>query len=269
MLSHFATLSLFGMFAVMAHVTGSFNFASLANGTTGQLNTIFVLALLGFGTKAGIMPLHVWLPGAHAQAPSHISAMMSGIVLKMGIYGLVRVLSLFSEIPVQWGELILALGTVSAVLGVAFAVGQHDIKRLLAYHSIENIGIILMGIGLALLGRTYHQPIWVVLGAAGGLLHVWNHALFKSLLFFAAGSVVHATGTREIDSLGGLAKLMPLTSNCFLLGAVAICGLPPLNGFVSELMIYLGLFHTITPDQPYITASNAAFAGRPWHWLGR
>ena len=141
--------------------------------------------------------------------------------------------------------MLLGLGVVSGVLGVAFAIGQHDLKRLLAYHSIENIGIIVMGLGLALIGRTLERADWIVLGLGGALLHVWNHALFKSLLFFSAGSVIHATGTREIDRLGGLAKAMPRTALAFLVGAVAICGLPPLNGFVSELLIYLGLFGTL------------------------
>jgi hydrogenase-4 component B len=140
------------------------------------------------------------------------------------------------------------LGAVSGLLGVVFALGQHDLKRLLAYHSVENIGIILMGLGLALLGRSTGRPEWVVLGMAGCLLHVWNHSLFKSLLFFSAGSVVHATHTRRIDRLGGLAKTMPWTAAMFLVGAVAICGLPPLNGFVSEWFVYLGLFRTMSAE---------------------
>src|SRR5262249_33375736 len=147
--------------------------------------------------------------------------------------------------PAWWGGLLLGLGVVSGVLGVAFAIGQHDLKRLLAYHSIENIGIIVMGIGLALLGRSLGRTDWVLLGMAGALLHVWNHALFKSLLFLSAGSVIHAVHTRAIDHLGGLARRMPWTALCFLVGAVAICGLPPLNGFVSELLVYLGLFRTL------------------------
>src|SRR5207248_2479651 len=142
-------------------------------------------------------------------------------------------------------------------LAVAFATGQHDLKRLLAYHSIENIGIIVMGIGLALLGRSLGRVDWIVLGMAAALLHVWNHAFFKSLLFFSAGSVVHATHTREIDHLGGLAKTMPRTALCFLIGAVAICGLPPLNGFVSEFLIYLGLFRVVGRDDPATFVSAA------------
>jgi hydrogenase-4 component B len=149
-------------------------------------------------------------------------------------------------LPVEWGLVILALGIVSGVLGVAFAIGQHDLKRLLAYHSIENIGIMVMGLGLALVGRATGRWDWVALGLAGGLLHVWNHALFKALLFLSAGSVIHATHTREIDQLGGLSRRMPRTTLYFLVGAVAICGLPPLNGFVSEFLVYLGLFRTLT-----------------------
>jgi hydrogenase-4 component B len=184
---------------------------------------------------------------------------MSGVMIKMGIYGIVRVCTFFPEVPLSWGLFVLAMGTISAILGVAFAVGQHDIKRLLAYHSIENIGIIIMGLGLALIGRAEDQPLWVLLGICGGMLHVWNHALFKSLLFLGAGSVIHGVGTREIDLMGGLAKRMPATANCFLIGAVAICGLPPLNGFVSELLIYLGLFHVATHPETTV-ASSAVFA---------
>jgi hydrogenase-4 component B len=237
------TLCLFAMFALLFGATGQFAFdtrgvdAALPVGTA-----IFLLALIGFGIKAGLMPLHVWLPGAHASAPTHVSALMSGVLLKTGIYGLARTAAGFAHPPLWWGFVLLALGTVSAVLGVAFAIGQHDVKRLLAYHSVENIGIICMGLGLAMLGRAVGHPELVVLGLAGALLHVWNHGLFKALLFLGAGSVIHATGTREIDRLGGLLRRMPATAVLFLAGAVAICGLPPLNGFVSELFVYLGLF---------------------------
>jgi hydrogenase-4 component B len=191
------------------------------------------------------MPFHIWLPSAHAAAPSHVSAMMSGVLIKIGIYGLARMVSWLPDPPVWWGGLLLVLGTVSGILGVVFALGQHDLKRLLAYHSIENIGIIVMGLGLAMVGRSLQVSTWIVLGLAGALLHVWNHGLFKSLLFLSAGSVVHSTHTRSIDKLGGLAAAMPLTALFFAIGAVAICGLPPLNGFVSELLIYLGLFRTL------------------------
>jgi hydrogenase-4 component B len=255
--AHASTLTLFALFAVLHAVNGSFALVELAAErlTPGLATAVFVLAVVGFGLKAGLIPLHVWLPGAHAAAPSHVSAIMSGVLIKMGVYGLVRVLSLVPGPPPAWGAILLGLGVVSAVLGVAYAVGQHDLKRLLAYHSIENIGIIVMGLGLALLGRSLHRPDWVVLGLAGCLLHVWNHALFKALLFLSAGSVVHAAGTRDIDRLGGLAKVMPWTAAFFLIGAVAICGLPPLNGFVSELFVYLGLFGTLG------IGAGASFAG--------
>jgi hydrogenase-4 component B len=173
----------------------------------------------------------------------------------MGVYGLVRVTSLFATPPLAWGSVLLVLGVVSGVLGVAFAIGQHDLKRLLAYHSIENIGIIVMGLGLALVGRSLGRMDWIILGLGGALLHVWNHAVFKGLLFLSAGAVIHAVHTREIDLLGGLAKTMPRTALCFLIGAVAICGLPPLNGFVSEFLIYLGLFGTLGPG------GEASYAG--------
>ena len=260
--AHLGTLLLFGFFALWRRATGSFALESVAAGSIGPgtLNLLFFLALVGFGLKAGIMPLHFWLPGAHANSPSHVSAILSGVVLKMGIYGLLRFLFLIPNPPAAWGGLILALGAASGLLGVVFAIAQHDLKRLLAYHSVENIGIILMGMGLALLGRSYGRPEWVVLGLAGCLLHVWNHSLFKSLLFYGAGSVLYATGTRRIDRLGGLAKLMPWTAALFLTGAVAISGLPPLNGFVSEFFVYIGAARTISVDAQ-ASAGSAAVAG--------
>jgi hydrogenase-4 component B len=245
--THIGTLTLFAMFTLWRTMTGSFDLTPTTIEATSQgaRNVLFLLALVGFGLKAGMMPLHFWLPSAHANAPSHVSAILSGVVLKTGIYGLVRMLSLLPAPPVGWGGLVLLLGVVSGLLGVVFALGQHDLKRLLAYHSVENIGIILMGLGLAMIGCSTGRAEWVVLGMAGCLLHVWNHALFKSLLFFCAGSVLHGTGTREIDHLGGLAKSMPWTAALFLVGAVAICGLPPLNGFVSEFFVYLGLLSSV------------------------
>ena len=245
--AHVGTLALFALFALWRHETGSYALEPVAVGVldAGARTALFFLAFLSFGLKAGMMPLHFWLPGAHASAPSHVSAVLSGVVLKMGIYGLARFLTLIPDPPSAWGALLVAFGAASCLLGVLFAIGQHDLKRLLAYHSVENIGIILLGLGLAMLGRAGGQPAWVALGLGGALLHVWNHSLFKSLLFLSAGSVVHATHTREIDDLGGLARSMPWTAAMFLVGAVAICGLPPLNGFVSELLVYLGLIRTL------------------------
>jgi hydrogenase-4 component B len=244
--THSGTLALFGMFTLWRAATGSFELSSAASMDGSALCGIVLLSLFGFGVKAGMIPLHFWLPGAHSASPSHVSALLSGVMLKMGIYGIVRMLSLLPVLGAFWGVLVLCLGAVSGVLGVAYALAQHDLKRLLAYHSVENIGIILMGLGLALLGRAWGRPEIVALAMAGCLLHVWNHALFKSLLFLGAGSVLKATGTRRIDRLGGLIKSMPWTAGFFIVGAVAICGLPPLNGFVSELFVYLGIFGSLS-----------------------
>jgi hydrogenase-4 component B len=244
-----ATLCVIAALALLVVALGTPEIEGSLSTQAPQATAIFVLALIGCGLKAGMMPLHVWLPGAHATAPSHVSALMSGALIKMGIYSLLRFTSLFADPPLWWGIVVLVLGLVSGVLGVAFAIGQHDLKRLLAYHSVENIGIIAMGVGVALIGRATGRPELVALGLAGGLFHVWNHGVFKGLLFLCAGAVLHATGTREIDHLGGLARRMPWTSACFVVGAVAICGLPPLNGFVSELLVYLG-FLDITRARP-------------------
>ncbi|BCR03681.1 hydrogenase [Desulfuromonas versatilis] len=242
--THTGTLALFALFALLEQAAGSFAFP--AGGTLAAGGApLFLLGLAGFGLKAGLMPLHIWLPGAHAAAPSHASALLSGAMIKTGIYGLVRLSSFFAEIPPWWGWTVLALGALSGVLGVVLALAQHDIKRLLAYHSVENIGIIALGLGIALLGRSHQVPELVLLGIGGALLHVVNHGLFKSLLFLSAGSLIHATGTREIDQMGGLLRRQPWTGVCFLGGAVAICGLPPFNGFVSEWLIYLGAFRAL------------------------
>lgn len=239
--SHAATLALFAFFAALAAYTGGWELGPMRE--HGELAPLFWLALFGFGIKAGIFPLHIWLPSAHANAPSHVSAMLSGVTLKISIYGLFR-FSAWLPLPDGAGCVVSALGVVSAVLGVAFALGQHDLKRLLAYHSVENIGIILIGLGFALMAVQQNNSAWGKLALAGGLLHVWNHGIFKALLFFGAGSVLHATGTRDMSRLGGLWRAMPWTTSLFALGAVAICGLPPLNGFVSEWLVYLGLFDT-------------------------
>ncbi len=264
--AHLAFLALAGLFALLRATAGSFRLEPLAAGiaATPAGTLLFWLALVGFGLKAGLFPLHVWLPPAHAAAPSHVSALLSGVVIKIGIYGLVRVLSLVPDPPAWWGGTVLAVGAVSALTGVLSALGQHDLKRLLAYHSVENVGIIALGVGLGTLGRTRGETAWVLLGLSGGLLHVVNHGLFKPLLFLSAGNVVHATGTREIDRLGGLARRMPGTALAFSAGAVAICGLPPLNGFVSEWLVYLGLVSTVlgrrVPDAALAALAAAALA---------
>jgi formate hydrogenlyase subunit 3/multisubunit Na+/H+ antiporter MnhD subunit len=245
--THVGTLALFALFALLRQSAGSLDFSAIAGLPAGGARGgwILALALLGFGMKAGLMPLHFWLPPAHAAAPSHVSALMSGVVVKMGIYGILRVTGLLDAIPASWGTALLVLGGASAVLGVAFALAQHDLKRLLAYHTVENVGIIALGVGLGLLGRARGEPALVLLGFAGAGLHVVNHAVFKSLLFLGAGAVQHATGTREMDLLGGLAGPMRRTTLLFLVGAAAIAGLPPLNGFVSEWFVYLGFLDAL------------------------
>jgi hydrogenase-4 component B len=257
--THLGTLCLMAMFALWHQATGTFALVPGLAMPTAMAGSLFVLALVGFGFKAGLMPLHVWLPGAHANAPSHVSAVMSGVMLKMGIYGLVRMTSLLPVSAAWWGGTLLVAGAVTGVAGIAYALGQQDLKRLLAYSSIENLGVIAMGLGLALLGRHSGRADWVFLGLGGALLHVWNHSLFKSLLFFAAGAILQGTHTREIDRLGGLGKRMPRVMRLFLVGAVAICGLPPLNGFVSEWLLYLGLFRTLD-GAPGTTFPAAALA---------
>jgi len=250
--THTGTLALFACFALLAQHYGSMTFATAGTLSTAGSSLIFLLGLFGFGMKAGLIPLHIWLPGAHAAAPSHASALLSGVMIKTGIYGLVRLTSFFAEIPAWWGWTLLSLGVISGIMGVVLALAQHDIKRLLAYHSVENIGIITLGLGLALLGRSYQMPELTALGLAGCLLHVANHGLFKSLLFLSAGSVIHAVGSRDIDHYGGLLKRQPWTGCLFLGGAVAISGLPPFNGFISEWLIYLGSFQALQTPVPVL-----------------
>lgn len=261
--THSGTLCLFGAFALMGSANGDYGFSALAPGfaSSGRGTLTFALFMLGFSVKAGVFPLHFWLPGAHAAAPSHVSSFMSGVLIKMGILGMARLLTWIPDPPLWWGGLLVFLGALSGILGVALALGQHDLKRLLAYHSIENIGIILLGLGVGTLGRSLGNAAVEVLGYAGGLFHVLNHGLFKGLLFLGAGSVVHATGTRDLEKLGGLSRVMPFTSKCFLAGAWAICGLPPFNGFVSEWLIYLGAFHGLLAfRQPWFIVAVTALS---------
>ncbi|OIO99634.1 MAG: hypothetical protein AUJ98_10620 [Bacteroidetes bacterium CG2_30_33_31] len=206
---------------------------------------IFLLFFMGFGIKAGFIPLHSWLPHAHPAAPSHVSGIMSGVMIKLGIYGILRVLTYIHHDLFYIGLFILVISLISGLIGVSMAIVQHDVKKLLAYHSIENIGIIGIGIGLGVIGIAVKIPILAVLGFAGGILHILNHSLFKSLLFFTAGSVYKQTHTRNIEDLGGLIKKMPKTAIFFLLGALAISGLPPFNGFISEFLIYSGMFKSL------------------------
>jgi formate hydrogenlyase subunit 3/multisubunit Na+/H+ antiporter MnhD subunit len=243
--THLGTAFLLVLFVLLGGLAGTSDFSGYAGALRGHptlSSLVFLLALIGFGSKAGIVPAHVWLPEAHPVAPSHASALMSGAMIKVGIYGLVRILTMLGTPPAWWGWLLIAAGVSSGVLGVLFALAQHDLKRLLAYHSVENIGIILLGIGLGVLGLAQGMTTLAVIGFAAGLLHVLNHSIFKGLLFLGAGAVQYATHSLELEELGGLFKRMPWTGTSFLIGSAAIVGLPPLNGFVSEFLLFYAGF---------------------------
>ncbi len=241
-MSHVGTGCLIAGFLTAASMAGSLSFSTLLSGdiAAGPMrDVLFGLFFVGFGVKAGIIPLHVWLPEAHPAAPSSISALMSGVIIKTGIYGIVRVCAFGLGTPrLSWGVLVVVVGGLSAVLGVLYALMQHDLKRLLAYHSIENIGIILLGLGAGMVGLAYGRRDVAAIGVAASLYHVLNHAVFKGLLFLGVGGVVMATGTRHIEEFGGLLRRMPWTGLLFLVGAMAISGLPPLNGFASEWLTF-------------------------------
>ncbi|NNN07547.1 MAG: oxidoreductase, partial [Elusimicrobia bacterium] len=242
--AHAGTLCLFIFFAVMGSRAGSMDFSAMKAAMPGPgptLTGLFALAFVGFGMKSGFVPLHFWLPEAHPVAPSQASAVLSAVVLKMGVYGLLRFISFCPRVPESWGVAFLTLGAASAVLGVLFALVQRDLKRLLAYSSIENIGIVAMGMGLGCLGRAYGNPVLAAVGFSAALLHVLNHSLFKSLLFLGAGAFNQALGSRDVEGAGGLLRRMPWTSLFAWIGAAAACGLPPLNGFIGEWLLYRGL----------------------------
>jgi len=253
--THAGFAALLAMFLLLSagDLTTSFAGMRSASLSSGTRDAAFALALLGFGTKAGIAPLHVWLPMAHPVAPSHVSALMSGVVIKMGVYGLLRVtIDLLVGGPPWWGGLVLGVGTVSALLGVLYALMEHDLKRLLAYHSVENVGIIFIGSGAGLMFQSFGLPTLAALGIVAGMYHTINHACFKGLLFLGAGSVVHAMGTRNMEEMGGLIKRMPRTACFFLLGACAISALPPLNGFASEWLVFQTLLGGSAIPQPEV-----------------
>jgi hydrogenase-4 component B len=250
-MTHVGTAFLLAAFLLMYKHAGSFDFIAIKNACQtmpGQTkNIVFFLLLIGFGTKAGIVPLHIWLPYAHPQAPSHISSIMSGVMIKTAIYGLIRfIIFLLGVDSSWWGVLLVVLAVITCLVGIIYALMERDIKKLLAYSSVENIGIILLGVGLAIFFLGMKMPYLAVFSLIAGLYHLVNHAIFKGLLFLCAGSVYKATGTRNMEKLGGLIKKMPQTAFCFLLGAMAISALPPLNGFVSEWLtlqaFFLGAF---------------------------
>jgi hydrogenase-4 component B len=250
-MASFGALALLLSFALLAGPAGAYTFGAMRASPVplGLAGLVLVLALLGAGSKAGLVPLHVWLPLAHPAAPSHVSALMSGVMTKVAIYAFVRIAFDLLGPPAWWWSLVvLALGGITAVIGVLYALMQHDLKRLLAYHTVENIGIIFIGLGLALAFKAFDMPSVAALALTAGLLHVFNHSLFKSVLFFSAGAVLTATGERDMEHLGGLIRLMPLTAFTFLVGSVAISALPPFNGFVSEWLTFQAIL--LSPQLP-------------------
>lgn len=245
------TLALLLCFGLLASASGDYTFDAMRSAAHGPASTllVLVLALLGAGSKAGIVPLHAWLPLAHPAAPSHVSALMSGVMTKVAVYGFIRIAFELSGEPQWWsGFLVLLAGGATAVLGVLYALMQHDLKRLLAYHTVENIGIIYIGLGLALAFQSNGLPAAAALALTAALFHVLNHSLFKSLLFFGAGAVLSSTGERDMERLGGLIHRMPKTAFAFLAGCIAISALPPLNGFVSEWLTFQAILQS--PELP-------------------
>jgi hydrogenase-4 component B len=245
-LTHLATAALVVAFGILAAGAGSTSLAGFASAAAGLpplgRDAVFVLLLIGFGTKAGAIPFHVWLPRAHPVAPSHVSAVMSGVMIKAGVYGLIRFgIEVLGPGPEWWGLLILGIGVASAVLGVLYALMEHDLKRLLAFSSIENVGVILIGIGIAFLARTDGATALDGLALTAALFHTLNHALFKGALFLGAGAIQSAAGTRDLNRLGGLARAMPISALAFVIVAASISGLPPFNGFASEWLTFQGL----------------------------
>ena len=245
--AHISILFLMIGFIWVASQIGSYDFSAIHNYSLTHSEPVslmlFLFFFIGFAIKAGFVPFHTWLPYAHPVAPAHISGIMSGILIKIGIFGILRMILLIQVNYTTIGSIILVVSIISGIYGVMLAILQHNLKKLLAYHSIENIGIIGIGIGLGCIGLGINNPVLSSLGFAGALLHTLNHSLFKSLLFFTAGNVYQATHTLDIEKLGGIVKKMPQTSILFLIAALAICGLPPFNGFISEFILYTGLYH--------------------------
>ena len=258
--THLGTAFLLLLFARLAAESGSFDFARWQAPAVGAV-WLFLLALVGFGAKAGLAPVHLWLPEAHPAAPSHVSALLSGAMIKTGIYGLLRMLEILGPAPEGWGGLLIGVGLASALLGVLLALVQRDLKRLLAYSSVENVGIVLAGIGLAGVAHARGASGVAAVALAGALLHVWNHALFKGLLFLGAGSIGRGAGSLDLERLGGLLRRMPWTGTTFLVGAAAICALPPFNGFVSEFLIYLVALRGAATSALPLAAPLAVIAG--------
>ena len=248
-MASFGTLALLLAFGLLAGDSGEYTFAKMRATTAELPGLVLILVLLGAGSKAGLVPLHVWLPLAHPAAPSHVSALMSGVMTKIAVYGFIRIVFDLNGPPGWWWSIVvIPLAGITCTLGVLSALMQHDLKRLLAYHTVENIGIIFIGIGLALAFSAHNMPAPAALALTAALFHVFNHSVFKSLLFFGAGAVLTATGERDMEHLGGLIQRMPLTAFVFLTGCLAISALPPLNGFVSEWLTFQAIL--LTPEVP-------------------
>lgn len=263
LIAHIGTALIMLSFFVLYKHTGSLDFASFRDGTlpAATKNLVFLLAFFGFGAKAGIVPLHIWLPRAHPAAPSHASALLSGVMIKTAVYGIIRLCVDLLGAPVWWwGFVVLLFGALSAVLGILYALDERDLKRLLAYSSVENIGIILMGVGIGMMGMASQLPALAVIGFLAALYHAINHAVFKGLLFMGAGAVVYRTHTRNMNEMGGLARVMPWTGLIFLTGAMSIAAIPPLNGFVSEWFLYQSLFIGSTSDPGVLRVFGPLFA---------
>ncbi len=255
--AHIGAAFLLVFFLLLGRQSGSLDFESFA-ATPALAGVLFIIALIGFGSKAGFLPFHVWLPEAHPAAPSHISALMSGVMIKMGIYGLFRALTLLGPPAYWWGILLIGIGLVSGLIGVLFALSQSNLKRLLAYSSVENVGIMAIGMGVGVLGWSTHSTVLTTLGFGGALLHVINHALFKGGLFLVAGSILQRCGTLDCDQLGGLFKRMPRTSIAALIATISIAGLPLGNGFISEFLVYMGAFNGASSARTDLAAISIA-----------
>lgn len=246
-IAHAGSVLIMIAFLLMGRESGSLDFASFRtlSLSPGLASAVFLLAFFGFGAKAGMMPLHSWLPRAHPAAPSHASALMSGVMVKIGIFGILKVaMDLLAQtgLPLWWGILVMAIGAISALLGVLYALAEQDIKRLLAWSTVENVGIILLAVGVSMVGLSLHDPLLTMVGLLGALFHLLNHALFKGLLFLGAGAIISRLHTHDMEKMGALAKRMPWTAAACLIGCLAISAIPPLNGFISEWYTWQSLF---------------------------
>ncbi|MEK6590306.1 MAG: hydrogenase 4 subunit B [Nitrospinota bacterium] len=259
--AHVGAIAILLSFGVMAGLTSGFeSFSSYTFDAMRQTEfplkwstVAFLLAFFGFSAKAGMIPLHVWLPEAHPVAPSNVSALMSGVMLKTAIYGIIRVtFDIIKPSPWWWGTIVIVFGLITAIMGILYAIMQQDIKRMLAYSSVENIGVILIGIGLAMVFTSFHIPVLAALALTAVLYHILNHAMFKGLLFMGAGAILHATHKRNMDEMGGLIHWMPWTSTLFLIGCISISALPPFNGFVSEWLLFQAFLLSPSLNSPLL-----------------